>query len=114
MTMCKSTIRESQPACDGVATVSSETIVFERKAPAAIRPLGTTGKVPVMTEGMRAIQIAKTMAGSPDAETRSASRNLAHGFCVLERAFVRELMKENRNVQYSFSGNRLGWTSAQA
>jgi hypothetical protein len=68
---------------------SSETLVFERKRPAAIRPLGTTGKVPVMTEGMHAIQMMKTMAGSPDAELSSASRNLAHGFCVWSvRSFV--------------------------
>jgi hypothetical protein len=33
---------------------------------------------------MIAIPHIKTMAGSPDADriTRSASRNLAHGFCV--------------------------------
>jgi hypothetical protein len=37
------------------------------------------------TEGMDAIQSMKTMAGSPDAGLiRSASRNLAHGFFVLE------------------------------
>jgi hypothetical protein len=55
-----------------------------------------TGKVPVarvesrvllpeLPERMEAIQDMKTMAGSPDADVamRSASRNLAHGFCVL-------------------------------
>src|ERR1700737_3579481 len=50
---------------------------------AAIRPLGATGKVPVTSERMDAIRNTKTMAGSPDADLfRSASRNLAHGFCV--------------------------------
>jgi hypothetical protein len=55
-----------------------------------------TGKVPVarvegrlafaryQTGRMKAIPHIKTMAGSPDADlaSRSASRNLAHGFCV--------------------------------
>jgi hypothetical protein len=52
--------------------------------PAAIRPLDVTGKVPVTTERMDAIRNIKTMAGSPDAELsiRSASRRLAHGFCI--------------------------------
>jgi hypothetical protein len=38
------------------------------------------------TEGMDAIRNIKTMAGSPDADLalRSASRNLAHGLCVLK------------------------------
>ena len=52
--------------------------------PAAIRQLGVTGKMPVLPGGMDTIQNMKTMAGSPDADhtVRSASRNLAHGFCV--------------------------------
>jgi hypothetical protein len=83
-----------------------------------------TGKVPVArVEGqqllpatigrMKAIQHIKTMAGSPDADLilRSASRNLAHGFCALVFHAFREPMKENRNVQYSFSRDRLGWPS---
>jgi hypothetical protein len=53
--------------------------------PAAIRRLGVTGTVPVTSEGMDAIRNIKTMAGSPDTDLiRSASRNLAHGFCVFE------------------------------
>jgi hypothetical protein len=58
------------------------------KRPAAIRPLGTTGKVPVRPERMDAIRNIKTMAGSPDADAVSASRNLAHGFCISERPFL--------------------------
>jgi hypothetical protein len=65
---------------------------------------------------MKAIQHIKTMAGSQDADfaLRSASRNLAHGFFVLAFHAFRETMKEDRNVQYSFSRDRLGWTSPQA
>jgi hypothetical protein len=65
---------------------------------------------------MKAIHHVKTMAGSPDAEfaSRSASRNLAHGFHVLAFHAFRETMKEDRNVQYSFSRDRLGWASPQA
>jgi hypothetical protein len=65
---------------------------------------------------MKAIQPIKTMAGSPDAEfaLRSVSRNLAHGFNVLVFHAFRETMKEDRNVQYSFSRDRLGWASPQA
>jgi hypothetical protein len=59
-----------------------EAIVFERKRPAAIRPLGTTGKVPVMTEGMHAIQTLKPWQDRRTLNFRSASRNLAHGFFV--------------------------------
>jgi hypothetical protein len=38
-----------------------------------------------MYEGMDAIRITKTMAGSPDAgrQLRPASRHLAHGLCAL-------------------------------
>jgi hypothetical protein len=86
-----------------------------------------TGKVPVArVEGqrplpatigrMKAIQHTETMAGSPGADRRlrSASGNLAHGFCVPELCAFREPMKEDRNVQYSFSRDRLGWASPQA
>jgi hypothetical protein len=38
------------PASNGADTGSSETIALERKRPAAIRQLGATGKVPVMTD----------------------------------------------------------------
>src|SRR4030081_1823761 len=62
---------------------------------------------------MDAIRNLKTMAGSPGAEaansSQSASGNLAHGFCVLRTPCFRETMKEDRNVQYSFRRNRLGW-----
>jgi hypothetical protein len=72
--------------------------------------------LPVLLGRMEAIQDTKTMAGSPDADIamRSASRNLAHGFCVLRCHAFREPMKEKPNVQYSFSRNRLGWASPQA
>jgi hypothetical protein len=68
--------------------------------PAAIRPLGATGTEPVRPERMDAIRNMKTMAGSPDADlaSRSASRHLAHGFCVLEASFFREPMKEDHYV----------------
>ena len=67
------------------------------------------------TERMDAIRNIKTMAGSPDADLmcRSASRHLAHGLCVWAPLF-REPMKEDLNVQYSFSRDRLGWPSPQA
>jgi hypothetical protein len=62
--------------------------------PAALRRLGDDGQVSVARvegstafartkpQGMKTIQHIKTMAGSPDADfaSRSASRNLAHGF----------------------------------
>jgi hypothetical protein len=65
--------------------------MLKTERPAAIRPLDETGKVPVTTIRMVAIRKITTMAGSPDAELmRSASRNLAHGFCVLERPFFRK------------------------
>jgi hypothetical protein len=86
-----------------------------------------TGKAPVArVEGqellpatlgrMKAIRHIETMAGSPDADfaTRSASRNLAHGFFVPGFHAFREPKKEDRNVQDSFSRNRLGWPSPQA
>jgi hypothetical protein len=63
---------------------------------------------------MDAIFDLKTMAGSQGAGLASASRNLAHGFCVPDFHALREPMKENRNVQYSFSRDRLGWTPPQA
>jgi hypothetical protein len=87
-----------------------------------------TGKVPVarvageppLTRSksvrMNAIPHIKTMAGSPgaDRKKRSASRNLAHGFRVPGFHALREPMKEDRNVRYSYSRDRLGWTSPQA
>jgi hypothetical protein len=48
---------------------------------------------------MDAIRNAKTMAGSPDADSVSASRNLAHGFCVSGALSFADLMKEDINVQ---------------
>jgi hypothetical protein len=48
---------------------------------------------------MDAIRHMKTMAGSPDADLASASRNLAHGFRVSEAPFFADLMKEDINVQ---------------
>jgi hypothetical protein len=65
---------------------------------------------------MKEIAHIKTMAGSPDADRTqpSASRNLAHGFPVPDFHAFRETMKEKRNVQYSFSRDRLGWTASQA
>jgi hypothetical protein len=65
---------------------------------------------------MNAIPHIKTMAGSPgaDRKSRSASRNLAHGFCVPDFHALREPMKEDRNVRYSYSRDRLGWTTPQA
>jgi hypothetical protein len=57
---------------------------------------------PVPSEGMEAIHDIKTMAGSPDAEAavalQTASRNLAHGFCVLGFRQFREPMKDISNV----------------
>jgi hypothetical protein len=75
----------------------SEAVMLKQR-PAAIRPLGTTGKVPVRPERMDAIRNIKTMAGSPDADAMSASRNLAHGFCVLGALLFREPMKEDSHV----------------
>jgi hypothetical protein len=48
---------------------------------------------------MDAIRNTKTMAGSPDADVFSASRNLAHGFCVSGTSSFADLMKEDINVQ---------------
>jgi hypothetical protein len=72
--------------------------IMLKQRPAAIRPLGITGKVPVRLERMDAIRNIKTMAGSPDADRVSASRNLAHGFYVLGAPFFREPMKEDPHV----------------
>jgi hypothetical protein len=85
-----------------------------------------TGKVPVARvkghEGFcpanrkdEAIQHFKTMAGSPGAafaKATSAPQSCAW-FCVSEFRAFRETMKEKLNVQYSFSRDRLGWTSPQ-
>ena len=69
-----------------------------------------------LSERMDAILEPKTMAGSQDAGValRPASCHLAHGFLFWGRPAFREPMKEDRNVQYSFSRDRLGWTSPQA
>jgi hypothetical protein len=49
--MGKSAIRRGPaPHVTGRILSSSETIALERKRPAAIRQLGATGKVPVMTD----------------------------------------------------------------
>jgi hypothetical protein len=48
---------------------------------------------------MDAIRNIKTMAGSPDADRVSASRNLAHGFLFCGVSSFVKLMKEDRNVQ---------------
>jgi hypothetical protein len=48
---------------------------------------------------MDAIRNMKTMAGSPDADPFSASRHLAHGFCVSGAPSFADLMKEDINVQ---------------
>jgi hypothetical protein len=81
--------------------------------PAAIRRLDNDGQGarrtgqghyswPVPSEGMEAIHDMKTMAGSPDAEAvialQSASRNLAHGFCVLGFHEFRKPMKDISDV----------------
>jgi hypothetical protein len=54
----------------------------QTQRPAAIRPLGITGKVPVRPERMDAIRNIKTMAGSPDADP--ACQHLA----ILRMVFV--------------------------
>src|SRR6201989_1773057 len=89
-------------------------VTLERRRPAAIRPLVATGKEPVIPERMDAIQKSKTMAGSPDAERSISVPPSCAWFLFLERTSLREPMKDIRNVQYSFSGDRLGWTSPQA
>jgi hypothetical protein len=86
-----------------------------------------TGKVPVArVEGqellpatigrMKAIRNIKTMAGSPDADFAIDQRLAILRMVFLCRAFKasREPMKEDLNVQNSFSRNRLGWPSPQA
>ena len=60
--MCKSTIL-------GKPDSGFPNKIGLNKRPAAIRPLGITGKVPVRPERMDAIRNIKTMAGSPDATT---------------------------------------------
>jgi hypothetical protein len=105
----------------------SETVHAQtEQRPAALRRLDDDGQgarragieglklLPATLGRMKAIQHIKTMAGSPDADRplRAASRNLAHGFFVPVFHAFREPMKEDRNVQYSFSRNRLGWPSA--
>jgi hypothetical protein len=72
--------------------------IMLNKRPAAIRPLGITGKVPVRPERMDAIRDIKTMAGSPVADlTISVSQSCAWFLCF-ERPLFREPMKEDHNV----------------
>jgi hypothetical protein len=52
-----------------------------------------------LSERMDAILKPETMAGSPDADVLSASRNLAHGFLFCGVSSFVKLMKEDRNVQ---------------
>jgi hypothetical protein len=53
-----------------------------QERPAAIRPLGVTGKMPVRLERMDAIRNTKTMAGSPDADLKiSVSQSCAWFLC---------------------------------
>jgi hypothetical protein len=54
--------------------------MLKRRRPAAIRPLGLTGKEPVIPERMDAIQKSKTMAGSLDAELSISVPPSCHGF----------------------------------
>src|SRR6516164_5087213 len=81
-----------------------------------VRVQGECACVPFQIERMNAIPHIKTMAGSPgaDRKSRSASRNLAHGFCVPDFHALREPTKEDRNVRYSYHRDRLGWTTPQA
>jgi hypothetical protein len=70
----------------------------------AVRPssnpaAGRDGQDARTIERMDAIRNMKTMAGSPDAEFRTASRNLAHGFCVSGAHAFADHMKEDTNVQ---------------
>jgi hypothetical protein len=62
-------------------------VVLKRKHPAAIRPLGVTGKLPVISERMDAIQTIKTMAGSPDAEFSISVPPSCAWFLFLGHAF---------------------------
>jgi hypothetical protein len=85
-----------------------------------------TGKVPVArVQGMqpsvpyqpRGRKPSRTSRPWQDRRTliaeRSTSRNLAHGFPVPDFHALRETMKEDRNVRYSFSRDRLGWKTPQ-
>jgi hypothetical protein len=85
------------------------------KVPVA-RVKGSRAFCPHQTGRMKAIQHIKTMAGSPDADLAFATSVPQSCAWFYELAFhaFRETMKENRNVQYSFSRDRLGWASPQA
>src|SRR5690348_5512117 len=66
-----------------------------------------TGKCPYDRKD-GAIRTAKTMAGSQDADLSLISvLPSCAWFLRFWAPFFREPMKEDRNVQYSFSGNRL-------
>jgi hypothetical protein len=84
-------------------TVFFKEVMLKRRRPAAIRPLGVTGKEPVIPRGWTPSKNQKPWQDRRTLSFRSASGNLAHGFCFLGRTFFREPMKEIRNVQYSFS-----------
>jgi hypothetical protein len=71
-------------------TVFFKEVMLKRRRPAAIRPLGVTGKEPVIPEGMDAIQKSKTMAGSPDAELSISVRQSCAWFLFLGRTILRE------------------------
>jgi hypothetical protein len=71
-------------------TVFFKEVMLEHRRPAAIRPLGVTGKEPVIPEGMDAIQKSKTMAGSPDAELSISVRQSCAWFLFLRRTILRE------------------------
>ena len=71
-------------------TIFFKEVMLKRRRPAAIRPLGVTGKEPVIPEGMDAIQKSKTMAGSPDAELSISVRQSCAWFLFLERTILRE------------------------
>jgi len=58
------------------------------KRPAAIRPLGITGKVPVRPERMDAIRNIKTMAGSPDADAHVSVSQSCAWFLYFRRPFL--------------------------
>jgi hypothetical protein len=83
---------------EGIGTVFFEVVMLKRRRPAAIRPLGVTGKEPVILERMDAIPRSKTMAGSPDAELSISVPQSCAWFLFLGRTSFREPMKEIRNV----------------
>jgi hypothetical protein len=79
--MCKSTISEKWDT-------GFPNQIMLNKRPAAIRPLGITGKVPVRPERMDAIRNIKTMAGSPDADARVSVSQSCAWFLYFRRPFL--------------------------